>query len=357
VPKLPKTRNHPKPATNFVSVHQNLSDALASFLSKENLSGRETIKALASLVGQLSNYREEGQRLFPEIFVFDNVVDVMQAMPNSERVVIGRGPKTSDTLSLALKRCAPLARWGWSIYVRRTGRDFEYGLIRCGLIALSLTASELLVDQGDVEVPVVLIRHISRHTIEISGASQNSLRIHYGGIEESTEDPILIAKNFCSSIVTAVPDGTKQQVRDFYWRIFIGVVRSGHGCLAAVLKSKARKLPKKFADGVEIVPQLDIAAKVAPLLRVHSCEADIRLRAAAALIQGMLYTDGVTVFCADGTVRAYNVFVKGSKRAPTAFGGARRRAFKSLCEWVGHDLKSAFFLSQDGHAEFEGKKK
>ena len=347
-----------KSAPESVSIHRNLSNALGSFLRNEKISGSETKEALVSLVGLLSNYREEGQRLFPEVFVFDDVSSILKTLPNSERVAIGSGPKSPATLGLALKRCAPLAQWGWSIYVLRAVNTFEYGLLRCGLTALSLTASELLIEQGHESLPAVLVRHISQHTIEISGACQNSLRIHFGVTEEFAEDPLLVAKNFCSSIVTGVPGELREQVRNFYWRVFAGVLRSGHGCLATALKTNRKTLPSQFSDGVEIVPPLDIAAKVSSLLKGESCESDTKLRATAALIRGMLYSDGVTVFRADGSVRAYYVFVKTPRESDTAaatLGGARRRAFGTLCSWVGQELHSAFFLSQDGHAEYRGR--
>jgi hypothetical protein len=345
-----------KPTADLVSIHENLSEALSSFLKRENLSGTETKDALATLVGLLSSYREEGQHLFPEIFVFDDVNDIMQALPNSEQVRIGSGPKSSETVRLVLKRCAPLAQWGWSIYLLRSEEHFEYGLLRCGHTTLSLRASELLIDQGDESLPVILVRHISRHSIEILVACKNSLRIHYGELEESREDPTLIAKDFCSSIVAATPEKVKDQVRDFYWRLFSGVIRSGHGCLVAVMKPKRRALPRQLRDGVAIAPPLDVAAKVSSLLKAHTCEGDTKLRAIAALIRGMLSADGVTVLRADGSVCAYNVFVKAPRQesAVVTFGGARRRAFKALCGWVGKDLNSAFFLSQDGHAEWKG---
>lgn len=345
------------PNAQSISVQTNLSAALGSFLKKEKLKGSETQEALTSLVALLSDYREEGQRLFPEIFMFDDVSNILQSLPNSERVVIGAGPKASGTLGLALKRCAPLAQWGWSIYVLRTSEEFEYGLLRCGHTALSLTASDLLIEQGEESLPALLIRNISHHTIEISGACKNSIRIHFGAVEHSGEDPLLAIRAFCLSVTRGVPVNLQEQVRNFYFRVFAGVLRSGHGCLAAVLINKTKKIPTQFKDGVAITPPLDVAAKVATLLRTSDCESDTRLRATAALIRGMLCTDGVTLLRPDGSVPAYNIFVrsdnaKGNEATP--FGGARRRAFKALCSWLGSNLQSAFFLSQDGHAEFRG---
>ncbi|HEV2221817.1 MAG TPA: hypothetical protein VGR84_02335 [Candidatus Acidoferrales bacterium] len=342
-----------------ISIHSNLSAALPAFLRKENLHDRETGDAVGSLVTLLSNYREEGRRLFPEVFFFNDIANTLQTLPNSEQVVIGTGPKTSATLDVAMKRCAPLAQWGWSIYVMRTRTQFEYGLIRCGLTALSLTAFELLIEEGDESLPAIGIRHISQHEIEVSGACKNRLRIHFGRVRRSDDDPVLIGARFCRSIVTRVPSEVREQVHNFYRRILGGVLKSGHGCLAIVLRSRPgeRRLPSKFRDGVVIEPPIDISKKVATLLKGNNCESDVRLRATAALIRGMLSSDGITVFGSDGSVRAYNVFIKNPIRATgnaPGSGGARHRAYASLCSWVGYDIDSAFFLSQDGQAEFLG---
>jgi len=223
-----------------------------------------------------------------------------------------------------------------------------------------MTASELLIEQGEESLPVISVRHIAQHKIEISGASQNSIQINFGAAEEPGHDPLEVAKKFCLSLVQQAPVRISPQMRNFYWRIFAALPRSGHGCLAAVLADKKRVLPPHLRDGVEIIPHIDVGAKLLLLLNAQSCEADTRVRATAALIRGMLQTDGVTVFGADGAVWAYNVFLKAPRKTSAGkplFGGARRRAFDILCSWIGADLQSAFFLSQDGHAEFNGSLK
>jgi hypothetical protein len=352
----PETSLKP-PLSESISIHRALAHSLPEFLKRENLADKETSEAIGSLIALLSHYREEGQRLFPEVFFFNDISNILGTLPNSERIVIGMGAKTPATMDLAMKRCAALAQWGWSIYVLRTATNFEYGLLRCGLTALSLTAFELLIEQGDQTLPAVAIRHISQQTMELSGARGNALRITVGHTILIGDDPLQIADRFCSSVVSAVPAGVREQVHNFYWRIFCAVLKGGHGTLAIALESKRNKLPAKFTDGVAMVPPIDVATKVHALLNSNNCESDTKLRAIAALIKGMLQTDGVTVFATNGSVRAYNVFVKDTKMAEgssTAIGGARRRAYASLCSWIGHDVHSAFFLSQDGHAECAG---
>jgi len=347
------------PTSQSVSIRNDLANSLGLFLKKEKIVGRKTEEVLTSLVCQLVHYREEGQQLFPEIVLFDDVTSVLKSLPNSELVVVGVGPMVPELLKLALKRCAPLAQWGWSIYVFRRGHEenVEYGLLRCGLTALSLSASELLVDQGHAALPAILIRHVSQSTIEVSCACGNSLRIHFGAVEEPGDDPIKAMKRFCASVVGGVPIEVREPLRNFYGRLLAGVLRSGHGCLAAVLRRKRPGVAQQLKDGVVINPALDLASKVSSLLKRKSCESDTSLRAAAALIRGMLISDGITVFGSDGSVRAYNVFVKIPKRAhgqAAKPGGARRRAFEVLCSRVGRELMGALFLSQDGHAAFRG---
>jgi hypothetical protein len=350
--------------SRFVSVHDHLSAGLGTFLKSARFPRfRQTRVVLTSLIGLLANYREEGQQLFPEVFVLDDLTSALRTLPNSERVIIGSGPNTPETLNLLVKRCAPLAQFGWSIYLWDSKGVFEYGLLRCGLTALSLSSSQQLIEQGDESLPVILIRQISNHTIEVSGANQSALVIHFGGAQEPGQNPVAETHKFCSSIVRDVPNDLKQEVQNFYWRLFERVLMSGHGCLAVVVKRTKRTLPLQLRDGVLITPLLDVTGKIGAMRqppRRDLCANDTQLRAAAALIRGMLGTDGVTVLRSDGSVMAYNVFVKVSKKSGgmmPAFGGARRRAFHHLCTLIGGDLRSAFFLSQDGHAEFRGRTK
>ena len=276
------------PNTQSVSVHDHLSDALGTILMSAKFPRRQTKGVLTSLIGLVANYREEGQQLFPEVFLFEHLEEILKSLPNSERVIIGLGPQTPSTLGLAIKRCAPLAQFGWSIYVcLREKISFEYGLLRSGLTALSISAPEQLIDEGDEGLPAIMIRQISSHTIEVAGPNRSRLRVLFGAAERGGQDPFVETRKFCDSIVRHIPPGLTEQVGRFYWRIFDRVLKSGHGCLAVVLKSKKRTLPKRLRDGVLIEPSLDVAGRVSAVLeeKGNACGHDTRLRATAALIR------------------------------------------------------------------------
>lgn len=65
----------------------------------------------------------------------------------------------------------------------------------------------------------------------------------------------------------------------------------------------------------------------------------------------MFRCDGILVFDTKARVVAYNAFTK--LKASNVSGGARRRAYRALCDKVGKGLKGAFFQSQDGASDLQ----
>src|SRR6266702_4307910 len=100
-----------------ISLRDPVKGAVVQFLEDEAMACLPTQEGIVKLIGALADYTEEGRSLFPEVFVFDELKQILAMMPKSEHVVIGRGPKTPETMALALKKCAPLAGSGWSVYV------------------------------------------------------------------------------------------------------------------------------------------------------------------------------------------------------------------------------------------------
>ena len=102
-------------------------------LADEQMTCVSTHEGLVLLINALAIYREEGHSLFPEVFIFDSLTAVLKMLPFSEHVSIGSGPKTSATITDALKKCAPLASGSWSSYILRNAIEFAFRSfsIRC----------------------------------------------------------------------------------------------------------------------------------------------------------------------------------------------------------------------------------
>lgn len=105
--------------TKTVSFRTQLKGTLSDFLKKEDMCCPQTEDGLLELVVALSHYTEEGHPLFPQVVLCDNLDTTLSLLQGSDALTIGLGPRDQSTISFALKRCAPLARGGWVIYIQR----------------------------------------------------------------------------------------------------------------------------------------------------------------------------------------------------------------------------------------------
>jgi hypothetical protein len=126
-----------------------------------------------------------------------------------------------------------------------------------------------------------------------------------------------------------------------------------HGTLITVT-SKAQK-PKSLDDGINLTPALDFAKTVKGVINK---DIDLsELRSQIALIEGMVNSDGIVVFNPFGILLSYNCFIASPKKVtPKVSGGARRRAYQSLCEKIGRGFSAVYMQSQDGSADFRKEK-
>ncbi len=345
------------PPRTLIFLCDQVKSAVAGFLQRERMSCPATQEGLVGLINALSHYTEEGRALFPEVFILDNLRSALSVIPGSEHICVGAGPREPETVAKALKKCAPLARLGWCVYIERSVNEFKYGLIRQGTTVLSLGAAEVLVEGGDASLPVLMVRQIGKDVIELRGCSGSSLVVHFGAARTEEISPLPALNRFISLLVQDVAADVQEPTATFYRNVVTVVAHAGHGTLAAVVSGKRRALPRQFTDAIRLEPIIYVAQKVSEVLLTGDCQSNTQLLAYNALITGMLLSDGITVFGSDGTVRAYNVFVTHPHRrsGEAIAGGARHRTFAVLSSLVKNGkLMGALIQSQDGRTDFSG---
>lgn len=350
-----KTVSIPK----VVSLRDHVRGAVVEFLGQAGMACLKTQDGLVTLIGALARYTEEGRVLFPEVFVFDDLALVQKLLGSAECVAIGEEPKDPSTMGRALKRCAPLARDGWAIYIERRASTFAYGILRCGTSTLSLSAAELLVDKGDDQSQVLVVRQIGKNLIEVKSSSQSNLVIHFGATREGEASAMPGLTGFVTALTEHVSLEIQEQTISFFNKLLLEIVRAEHGTLAVVMPGKRNAIPLRLREGIMLSPKISIPDRVRDLVGKADSESEMRLRACGTMVSGMLLSDGITLFGSDGCVRAYNIFVKhprASQSTARPLGGARTRTFNVLSSLVGKELTATFMLSQDGHVEVKGGK-
>jgi hypothetical protein len=330
-----------------------LDEQVHQVLQDEGMACRRTSDAVVELIVSLSNYREEGTQLFPLVFICDDVAALLQRVEGQDLLVIGQGSREAETVRRALKQCAPLARDPWSIWLeRQPGGAMRYGLFRNDAFVLSETPMELFRGLQEPGLHAVGVLQLGDNIVELRGASGAARYVYLSGARSDSPPRTVAFRGLLSAIVRDVPPELRADTWTFYRRVFIDVMRTGHGSLVAVLPA-GQSVPPAFADGILLEPNIDLASEIARYRAMRNEASRAGVHARGRLLAGMMGVDGITLLRTDGAIVGYQVFVQhaGAARQSPLIGGARRRTYEWLAEAVGTGLVAAFYRSQDGHME------
>lgn len=317
---------------------------IADFLKKEDMSCPVTQEGICDLTCKLLHYKEEDKVLRPEIFIVDELSNLKALSGDADAIILGNGDKNETVFSDALKRCAPLCERYWAIFIHRKKEGFQYGVFKKETSPISSTAVESL----SASSGTILIYKVSETAVLIKGSKDNSLIVHFGANDED-ESALNELSPFIKTMCSSDSDDMKSKLLNFFLGIFNEVKTHGHGTLACVLNDGGT-LPAVLNDGVVLSEPLNIPL----IIEGAKDDSNNSLESYKSLIVGMLNSDGITVFSADGKVIAYRVFVLSTDSGPSKpiKGGARSRAYRALNALVDKgDLISAFMLTQEGSIE------
>lgn len=340
-----------------------LSGSLNEFLESEDMECPKTGRALVELVVRLSSYREEGVNLFPKVLVCDDLAHVKKLLQCSSSIEIGSGPRHEDSMNQALKRCAPLARVGWAIYVHRAGETFRYGVLREPSSPVSLDIRDSIADLAG-QVTVLVVSQLGDKAVEIVGGKGRRQVVHFSAAREEQVSPRLAVEMLAKAVSQKCLSGLQEALASFLRNFLSSALRRGHGALVAVVDSDG-SLPSSWSgkdegvDGVVLDEPIDLASAIEAYRREESATTLAYILSLTDLVEGMLSSDGITLFGSTGKVLGYNIFVRTPENngaLPSSMvGGARRRAYRTLEGLVERkELLAAFFRSSDGNTEFVG---
>jgi len=347
-------------APKAISLKYQLLGEVEEFLEKEEMPCQHTKAGVVELINQISAYKEEGKALFPEVYIIDDINSIKNSLVNSELVGIGSAQKSSSIILKALKKCAPLAIGGWCIYILRKDDVFEYGLFRSGASIVTIPISQSLVDNGDEQSKLLLIRQVADKIVELKGVRKNTLIINFGIKSTSDLSPLDEQARFIEKILEDVDSAIKDQARIFLYRLFLYVMQNGHGNLCCVIHHKS-EYPDFLTDGIILTEKLSFTDKILAIEKATSedgglnlLECNARLNGVFNLIAGMMMSDGITVFNNNGSVSSYNIFLKhpeDDENLKKVEGGARSRTYEVMRQKLSASMLAAYIQSQDGKTQ------
>jgi hypothetical protein len=324
-------------------------------LIDEDKACADTQNLIAYLAGSLFDYRDEGTEFLPSILVCDSIQRALQSFPGAVTHQIGAAELDPASGRKVLKDCAPLSNKNWFVFIERAANKIRYGVFTYFRLPTAISLHEGIAIGG---VFAILIRKISRSTVEVRGAKGSILSLIFSTIRESNEDSGSIA-DFAANCFSAVP--AEPALKDFqiyFTRLLEGEVSSSHGTILACGQGLKLADVQGMSDAVDVHPVLDFYRVFSDYHSVSSAESILALQRCEELFRGFLRCDGIIVFDTLARITAYRLFyhpaVEAGAEGKKVIGGARRRAFESIKDLVGKDLISVLFRSQDGLTIYHG---
>ena len=348
-------------AVKVISFRSQLKGTLSDFLAKEGMQCPQTEDGLLELVVALSNYTEEGHSLFPQVILCEDLETTLRILQCSDPLPIGNGPKNKATMIEALKRCAPLARDVWIVYLQRFEDSIAYGVLRRPYSPIALDIRDTVQAlNGEKNSPhLILATQLADKAVELVGTYSGVLNIYLSATPDDAPSPHNSLDSLVDKCCHDITPGNREQVQSFLKSTLSTAMRHSHGTLIVILSLGGD--PKDVStDGVIFSSPIPLANIIEQHETERNDQSHAALMAYGNLLAGMLSSDGIVLIDSACRVIGYNLFVQETESSDSALrrseGGARHRAFRKLCRLVDNGVISACFIrSSDGTTKFHGR--
>jgi hypothetical protein len=335
------------------SLRSHVLDLIGSFLYNERFPSCAYLQeGILNLIDSTSSYREEGEDLYPEVFITDNIDAVLETLPFCKKVEISAKPASIKEFSQALKLCAPLSKDGWVIYMNISEKELKYGLVSSEISELSPTFRKQAVgelSENGEDYAIAYLQNAGNKSVLLRGSETSAL------ICLSLNDRVAAIgeelKIICAAITEDIDERNKDICFSYFEKLISNALITGHGNLIGVVKDEEgaiAKLKARHGDGIYLADPIDICELVTQSEEQKTREASTSNRLHSSLAQSMLNHDGLTVFSSKGRVLGYHIFVKpDGTEEQEIVGGARTRAYEILK--LSKVFECCFYKSQDGN--------
>lgn len=330
------------------SLRENLLNDIGDFLGKEGFHVDDLSKnGILLLINQISDYYEEGKRLYPEVIV-TNDLDIFKTFPHRIQA-IQKAPLSISSFKKAIKLCAPLSVDGWVIYIEIAKDQLNFGVFSTEITesSLSLYRQTLSADAFPEDTTFAYIRSLGQKKVELRGLKGC---IH---IALSLDDEKDLSNNELEKLSQIIASDCEENRRDriamYFEKNIDEALKNGHGNLIGVVSDDPeamKDVKSKLDDGIYLDKKMDFEEMLRRTEEEKSIESSVNLKAYTSLMINMINHDGITLLTSKGKLLGYHLFIKDNRKDPDQVGGARSRAFEAMKEL---GLKACFYKSQDGN--------
>ncbi|WP_143206337.1 hypothetical protein [Singulisphaera sp. GP187] len=207
--------------------------------------------------------------------------------------------------------------------------------------------------------PVLMIRNRGHLVVELLISKHRTYTVSFTSSPASKSTLSDHVSKFACIAASQIADDRRAGFVPYLKSLMTDKLLHSHGTLLAVVDSSStlKSHDHTLDAGTWLSPVVDLAARYSRAITERTAIALAELQASEVLLEGMVNSDGVVVFGADGTLRAFRVFLKpddAEKKALAEKGGGRRRTYELMRNRTNVTLMAALFRSQDGDTECAG---
>lgn len=311
------------------------------------------LSGLLNLLDSLSDYKEEGRSLSPQILVISSLFYLTKRFRHFNYIRIGSFEIPTvgqNEFEKILKLCAPLATGSWVIYIEvnqfASPPYIEFGLLNPEENEISLNVEEQLnVERENIKsnIKAVFIRNIGLKSIHMAGLLGNRLTLSFSSNIPHTSpyDCIEILSKY---ITKEVSRKGRKKFGNYLKKIIFDAINRGHGTLIGVIKN-GTLLNEENLFGLKFDAPIDLNAIFEEILATGAPHSYHAIRQFSHILAEALNNDGITIFSQDGKFLGYH-FIIHKKSHSQVTGGARSQAFEAMKE--SEAFTCCFYKSQDG---------
>jgi hypothetical protein len=334
---------------NNITFRTHLLGSVTEFCQNSDLATLQNSLNLVDLIVRLARYQEEGLKLFPKVYLTNNIAEIIVMLPEAESIKIGVSDKNSEGIMRSLKKCAPMANGGWLVYINEMKDNIEYGIFKGSSNPTAVLVDDVIMTPNE-HLSIVKVFQVADDCVEIRA---NNGDFHYVFLSHRREDdppPLQHLDSLVESITSGAKIDNRPAVSSYLKRVLYESLVKTHGCIIAVTNMK--RAPKVLStDGVILDDPIDFEQLIANFKKGDISQSLIDSK--SHILSGMLNSDGIVLFDNCARILGYNIFFAISNDA-SALGGARRRVFENLKKIKGRGLYAIFMQSHDGWSEFSG---
>ena len=306
---------------------------------------------LVDLIVRLVRYQEEGMRLFPRVYLTDNIDLLINMLPEGEKLCLSATTADSVGIEKMLKICAPLAVGEWNIFGHQCAERMNFGIFRGSGSPISVGIDEVVLTNQDDAI-VIKAHQVAEECVQIANSKGSLHHVFFNDRKEDSLPPLRYIEDLVRSIAKRVDEDEKEATQEYLTKIFMAALPKTHGCILAV--TDMNRSPKMLSDDAILLGEpIDFPSLIRKLKNEKNIDGSLYLlEKKTEVFEGMIRSDGITLFDQYGRLLGYRCFVRISGKN-RVIGGARRRAFGALKTHLGRGLSAAFMQSHDGWTDFE----